>query len=66
MASWVSPRKMVLQLYEAGLTYRRIAKEAKLNIAAVLHIADGTTRSARVSSELKIRNLYDKYIEKGI
>lgn len=65
MVAWISPKKMISELYIAGLTYRRIAKEAKLNIAAVLHIANGTTRSARVSTELKIRNLYDKYIGKG-
>lgn len=64
MAQWISPKKMVLALYGEGLTYRRIARESHLNIAAILNIANGTTRSARVSSEVKIRDLYEKYFGK--
>ncbi len=61
---WISPQKMVTSLYEAGLTYRRISRECNVNIAAIVHIANGTTRAARVSTELKIRSLYEKYFGK--
>lgn len=59
-------KEMVAELYGWGMSCDRIAKETKLRQSIIYRILKQQVKRPHLETELKIRNLYDKYIGKGV
>ncbi len=60
------PIEMVRELQAWGLSLCRIGRECHLSEPSLHRLSKGLVKRPRIETELKIRNLYDKYIGKGV
>lgn len=58
------PYEMVAELYAWGMSCDRIAKEANLRQSIVYRVLKQQVRRPHIETEIKIRELYEKYFGK--
>ena len=59
-----TPYQMVTELYGWGMSCDRIAREARLLQSVVYRILKRQVRRPHIDTEIKIRDLYEKYFGK--
>lgn len=62
MSQWKKPRKLVLELRKAGLSYSRIARETQVAVTTITRIAKGVTEIPHEKLEGVLQELYAKYL----